>query len=146
MAAAYEHLGMAGPAGEQRLFGLIHPHGDLVSDLLATLACHPRGRPWLNEPENRRRIVYLDPRSNRFGFSPWDLDHSWGEFPFVGTAAERERANGEQQRDGDVAGEPWVARGCDHFQEGASTAVIALLTTWRGSTPRAHESALSTTR
>jgi spore coat protein H len=38
-------------------------------------------------------LMYLDPRSNRFGFSPWDLDHSWGEFPFVGTADQRERAS-----------------------------------------------------
>ncbi len=38
-------------------------------------------------------LMYLDPRSNRFGFSPWDLDHSWGEFPFVGTADQRESAS-----------------------------------------------------
>lgn len=38
-------------------------------------------------------LLYLDPRSNRFGFSPWDLDHSWGEFPFVATADQRERAS-----------------------------------------------------
>ncbi len=38
-------------------------------------------------------LMYLDPRSNRFGFSPWDLDHSWGEFPFVGTADQREHAS-----------------------------------------------------
>lgn len=38
-------------------------------------------------------LVYLDPRSNRFGFIPWDLDHSWGEFPFVATAEDRERAS-----------------------------------------------------
>jgi hypothetical protein len=43
--------------------GLIDPHGDLVSDLLATLASHPRKRPWLDGERNRRRIVYLDPRS-----------------------------------------------------------------------------------
>ena len=38
-------------------------------------------------------LFYLDPRSNRIGFIPWDLDHSWGEFPFVGTADQRERAS-----------------------------------------------------
>jgi len=38
-------------------------------------------------------LFYLDPRSNRIGFIPWDLDHSWGEFPFVGTADQRERAD-----------------------------------------------------
>lgn len=51
--------------------GLIDPHGDLVSDLLATLASYPRGRPWLSVPENRARIVYLDPRSrNAPPFNP----------------------------------------------------------------------------
>lgn len=38
-------------------------------------------------------LVYLDPRTDRFSFGPWDLDHSWGEFPFVGTAELRERAS-----------------------------------------------------
>lgn len=38
-------------------------------------------------------LLYLDPRDNRFSFGPWDLDHSWGEFPFVGSAADRERAS-----------------------------------------------------
>jgi spore coat protein CotH len=37
--------------------------------------------------------VYLHPVSNKFGFIPWDLDHAWGNFPFVGTAETRERAN-----------------------------------------------------
>ncbi len=38
-------------------------------------------------------LVYLDPRSNHFGFIPWDLDHSWGEFGYLGTADEREHAS-----------------------------------------------------
>lgn len=38
-------------------------------------------------------FLYLDPRTNRFGFIPWDLDHAWGEFPFIGTAEQRERAS-----------------------------------------------------
>lgn len=38
-------------------------------------------------------LLYLDPRSNRVGFIPWDLDHSWGEFPHLGTADEREHAS-----------------------------------------------------
>jgi hypothetical protein len=38
-------------------------------------------------------LVYLDPKDNRFSFAPWDLDHSWGEFPFVATADQRERAS-----------------------------------------------------
>jgi spore coat protein CotH len=38
-------------------------------------------------------LLYLDPRTDRFSFGPWDLDHSWGEFPFVGTAETREHAS-----------------------------------------------------
>jgi spore coat protein CotH len=37
--------------------------------------------------------VYLDPRSNKFGFIPWDLDLAWGNFFLLGTAKERERAS-----------------------------------------------------
>lgn len=37
--------------------------------------------------------VYLDPRSNKFGFISWDQDHSWGEFPYIGTADERDKAS-----------------------------------------------------
>ena len=46
-------------------------------------------------------LMYLDSRTQRFGFIPWDLDHSWGEFPFIGTAREREQASIWQ---------PWVGR------------------------------------
>ncbi|MEW6156990.1 MAG: CotH kinase family protein [Verrucomicrobiota bacterium] len=46
-------------------------------------------------------LLYLDPRSHRFGFIPWDLDHSWGEFPFIGSAADREQASIWQ---------PWVGQ------------------------------------
>jgi spore coat protein H len=38
-------------------------------------------------------LLYLDPRTERFGFIPWDLDHSWGEFPFIGTREQREHAS-----------------------------------------------------
>jgi spore coat protein CotH len=38
-------------------------------------------------------LIYLDPRTDKFGFIPWDLDHSWGEFPLIGTADLRERAS-----------------------------------------------------
>ena len=38
-------------------------------------------------------LLCLDPRSNRFSFGPWDLDHSWGEFPFLGSATDREQAS-----------------------------------------------------
>ena len=37
--------------------------------------------------------MYLDPRSNKFGFIPWDQDHSFGEFGYVDTAAHREHAS-----------------------------------------------------
>ena len=37
--------------------------------------------------------IYLDPRSNRIGFIPWDQDHAWGEFGYVSTAEKRETAS-----------------------------------------------------
>lgn len=45
--------------------------------------------------------MYLDPVSNKFGFIPWDLDLAWGDFPFVGTPDQRDRASIWQ---------PWVGR------------------------------------
>jgi len=38
-------------------------------------------------------LIYLDPNTEKFGFVPWDLDHCWGEFPFVGTLQQREQAS-----------------------------------------------------
>jgi hypothetical protein len=38
-------------------------------------------------------LLWLDPQNNKFGLSPWDLDHSWGEFPWIGTLEDRERAS-----------------------------------------------------
>jgi hypothetical protein len=37
--------------------------------------------------------VYLDPRSHKFGFVPWDQDHAWGDFGHVGTNEGREGAS-----------------------------------------------------
>lgn len=37
--------------------------------------------------------VYLDPRSNKFGFIPWDMDLAWGSFFLLATKQERERAS-----------------------------------------------------
>jgi DNA-directed RNA polymerase specialized sigma24 family protein len=37
--------------------------------------------------------VYLDPETERFGFIPWDQDHSWGEFGHIGTTQARENAS-----------------------------------------------------
>lgn len=45
--------------------------------------------------------IYIDPRSDKFGFLPWDLDHSWGEFPGVGTEEQRQQASIRH---------PWVGR------------------------------------
>lgn len=45
--------------------------------------------------------VYLDPRSNKFGFIPWDMDLSWGSFFLLGTTKQRERAS---------IWHPWVGR------------------------------------
>lgn len=38
-------------------------------------------------------LLALDPRSQKFSIVPWDLEHSWGEFPFIATAEQRERAS-----------------------------------------------------
>jgi len=37
--------------------------------------------------------VYLDPKSDKFGFIPWDLDLAWGGFFLLGSTKERERAS-----------------------------------------------------
>ncbi len=37
--------------------------------------------------------MYLDPRSNKFGFVPWDQDHSWGDFGHIGSCQQRETAS-----------------------------------------------------
>jgi len=41
--------------------GVIDPHSDLANDFIAQLASYPKPNPWLNQPANRRRVVYLDP-------------------------------------------------------------------------------------
>jgi hypothetical protein len=33
--------------------------------------------------------LHLDPRSNRFRFIPWDLNHAFGKFPMVGTPTDQ---------------------------------------------------------
>ena len=38
-------------------------------------------------------LLWIDPAGDRFGFSPWDLDQSWGGFDQIGTREERERAD-----------------------------------------------------
>lgn len=41
--------------------GVFDPHSDLASDLLAQLASQPAARPWLSDPANQQRLLYLDP-------------------------------------------------------------------------------------
>ncbi len=36
-------------------------------------------------------LVYLHPKSNKFHFIPWDLDHSFGQFMMVGSQEQREQ-------------------------------------------------------
>lgn len=35
-------------------------------------------------------LMYLDPTGGRFQFIPWDLDHSFGQFPLIGSQENRE--------------------------------------------------------
>src|SRR3974390_2745931 len=50
--------------------------------------------------------VYLHPQTHKFEFIPWDLDHSFGQFPMGGTQEEREQLSIQT---------PW--RGYNHFLE-----------------------------
>jgi spore coat protein CotH len=38
-------------------------------------------------------LLWIDPSNDRFGFSPWDLDQSWGQFSMIGTSEQRVRAS-----------------------------------------------------
>ena len=71
--------------------------------------------------------MYLDPRTERFGFIPWDLDRAWGEFPFVGTAEMREQASIDR---------PWVA---DHRFLERAMSVPAFRETYRRHLRTFHE-------
>ncbi|HZR20793.1 MAG TPA: CotH kinase family protein [Verrucomicrobiae bacterium] len=46
-------------------------------------------------------LLYLDPRNDRFGFIPWDLDQCWGDFGFIGSNKQREEAS---------LAHPWVGK------------------------------------
>jgi len=37
----------------------------------------------------QNHYIYLDPQSNKFQILPWDMDHSFGAFPFAGTPQSR---------------------------------------------------------
>jgi len=43
--------------------------------------------------------LYLDPKTQKFSFVPWDQDHSFGQFPYIGTQRQRENLSIQ---------EPWV--------------------------------------
>lgn len=53
---------------------------------------------FLNNGQNF--YMYIDPKTGKFGFIPWDLDLSWGSFFYVGTTEQREQASIDH---------PWVA-------------------------------------
>jgi hypothetical protein len=41
--------------------GVIDPHSDLANSLIAQLASSPKHKPWLSNPANRRRVIYVEP-------------------------------------------------------------------------------------
>lgn len=47
-------------------------------------------------------IVYLHPKTHKFHFMPWDLDHSFGQFGMVGSQEEREELSIQQPWQGSV--------------------------------------------
>jgi hypothetical protein len=46
---------------------------------------------FLGEAQNH--YIYLEPESNKFQFLPWDMDHSFGAFPLLGTPKSRRELN-----------------------------------------------------
>ncbi len=64
---------------------------DTLAKFLAGLTLQSSYDGFLSNGQNY--FMVLDPGSNRFGFIPWDLDHSWGEFPFTGTHQQREESH-----------------------------------------------------
>jgi hypothetical protein len=46
--------------------------------------------------------VYLDPKSNKFQFMPWDLDHSFGQFGMQGSQEQREQLSINHPWRGDI--------------------------------------------
>ncbi len=45
--------------------------------------------------------LYLDPKTQKFSFIPWDQDHSFGQFPYIGS---------QQQRNNLSIHKPWAGR------------------------------------
>lgn len=61
--------------------GIFDPHSDLASELLAQLAAYPRGHPWLKEPANYQRLIYLDPSRNDY-LVPFNILKSTTNTPY----------------------------------------------------------------
>ena len=59
--------------------GVIDPHSDLATDLIAQLASYPKNRPWLSEAHNRQRILYIDPFHSSYVIPANILKSSWAE-------------------------------------------------------------------
>ena len=64
---------------------------DETARFIAVLSLISSYDGFLNNGQNF--YMYLDDASGRFGFIPWDLDHSWGGFVYTGTLAQRETAS-----------------------------------------------------
>jgi hypothetical protein len=47
-------------------------------------------------------LVYLDPKTQKFQFMPWDLDHSFGQFGMVGSQEQREQLSIHKPWQGDI--------------------------------------------
>lgn len=65
---------------------------------LEAFASFLAGQVWLSNYDGflangQNFYVYLDPRSNKFGFIPWDMDLAWGSFFLLGTTEQRARAS-----------------------------------------------------
>lgn len=61
--------------------GIFDPHSDLASDLLAQLASHPDGHSWLANPDNRKRLIYLDPARDDY-LIPFNICKSTTNTPY----------------------------------------------------------------
>ncbi len=61
--------------------GIFDPHSDLASDLLAQLASQPRKRPWLANPHNQARLIYLDPSRDDY-LVPFNIFKSTTNTPY----------------------------------------------------------------
>lgn len=61
--------------------GIFDPHSDLASDLLAQLGSYPRGDPWLAQPKNKGRLIYLDPSRDDY-LVPFNIFKSTTNSPY----------------------------------------------------------------